>query len=236
MGRRRVSSALKGLDKSHLNNMSYFFIKKTHGRIDENLSGKNNGGFTLIEMLVSLAVFTIVLFIATSSFLSIVNSDRKSRATRVATDNLNVALEDMSRRIKTGLAYDCGGGGAPLDCSAPSDAFSFTDQNGKFLMYKWGSGNGAIIVGNAASGCGSGYSGGQGCILISEDGGATFLTSTGSDIDVKNLDFYVSGAAPWPDTKQPGVVIAVDGSLGSQTSTKVAFKIQTSITQRQYDH
>jgi len=37
-------------------------------------------GFTLIEMTVSLGLFTIIMFIATSAFLSIVNTDRKARS------------------------------------------------------------------------------------------------------------------------------------------------------------
>ena len=76
-------------------------------------------------MVVSIGIFTIVLFIATSAFLSVVNADRRSYATRIAVDNLTVALEDMSRRIKTGSWYDS---------SVPTN-FSFKDQDGNTISY-----------------------------------------------------------------------------------------------------
>jgi len=182
-------------------------------------------------MIVSLAIFTIALFIATSAFLSIVNSDRKSRATRVATDNLNLTLEEMSRKIKTGSSYSCLGAPGVADCYTAQGVLAFTDQTGVRIIYKRGAGGGSV----AAGGCGAGYAATQGCILRS-DGGAAFVQSTSPEIDVTNLRFFVTGSAIWPDSVQPSVVIAIDGMLGNQAATKVAFKIQTTITQRAYDH
>jgi len=195
----------------------------------------DQSGFTLLEMIVSLAIFSIALFIATSAFLSIVNSDRKSRATRVATDNLNLTLEEMSRKIKTGSSYSCLGAAGVADCYTAQSILAFTDQTNVRIIYKRGVGGGAIVGGVSASGCGTSYTATQGCILRS-DGGAAFIQSTSPEIDVTSLRFFVTGSALWPDTTQPSVVVAIDGMLGNQASTKVAFKIQTTITQRAYDH
>lgn len=193
-------------------------------------------GFTLVEMIVSLGIFTIVLFIATSAFLAIVNADRKSRATRIAIDNLNLALEDMSRKIKTGTAYGCDGGG---DCVAGS-VLSFTDQNNKSTVYKRGSGSGAIGVGIVAGGCGDILYTDKGCLLRADETGL-FTLATSPEIDISGLKFVVSGSATWTalDKKQPVVVIAIDGVLGANSpsgSGRSAFKIQTTVTQRAYDH
>lgn len=203
---------------------------------------KKHGGFTLLEMIVSLAVFSVALFIATSTFLSVVNSDRKSHSTRIATDNLNLTLEDMSRRIKTGLNYNCSGNAGVADCvptTNPSSIIAFDDQTGTRIVYKRGVGSGAIVGGTSASGCGTGagYGVTQGCILRS-DGGAAFLPITSQEIDITALRFFVVGSALYTsgDRNQPTIVVAVDGSLGNQTSTKVSFKMQTTITQRAYDH
>lgn len=197
-------------------------------------------GFTLVEMMVSLAIFTIILLIAMSAFLAIVDGDHKTRAFRIATDNLNLALEDMSRKIKTGSTYNCGGGLGVADCAATANSvFAFTEQDGvSRTIYKRGFGPGAIVNGASASGCGlPSFDAAQGCILR-EDSGLSIL-ATSPEIDIKSLNFYVLGSAPAPDTNQPVVVVSIDGSLSTSTAAFVGdagFKIQTTITQRGYDN
>jgi prepilin-type N-terminal cleavage/methylation domain-containing protein len=195
-------------------------------------------GFTLVEMIVSLGIFTIALFIATSSFLAVVNADRKARGTRIALDNLNLTLEDMSRKMKTGNSYSCGGNPGVADCTTtpiPS-VFALTDQNGLRIIYKRGIGNGAVAGGVGLSGCGAGYSATEGCVLRSEDGGGSFLPATSPEINITSLKFVVRGSALFPDKTQPTVLVGIEGALGNQVSTQVDFKIQTTITQRAYDH
>lgn len=194
-------------------------------------------GFTLVEMIVSIGLFTIVLFIASSAFLAVLNADRKSRATRIAIDNLNLSLEDMSRRIKTGKTYNCGAVGAPTDvndCAYPGGTvLAITDQNNQRVIYKRGVGTGAITAGNAVSGCGGTFSSTtQGC-LIRHITSEIPLLVTGKDIHIANLRFVVNGTAT-TDSVQPYVVVLVDGitTAGKITST---FKLQTTITQRMYD-
>lgn len=190
-------------------------------------------GFTLIEMIVSIGLFTIILFIASSAFLAVLNADRKSRATRIALDNLNLSLEDMSRRIKTGTTYNCGGGAGVMDCSYPGGTvLAITDQDDQRVTYKRGVGPNAVILG----GCGNAlFSATQGC-LVREKVPTTPLAVTGKDINIQNLRFVVNGTASYstPDVVQPYVVVLVDGvtTVGKITS---AFKLQTTITQRMYD-
>lgn len=176
-------------------------------------ASQKKNGFTLVEMTVSLGLFTIIMFIATSAFLSIVNTDRKARSVRIAADNLNIALEDMSRRIKTGSSYYCGAGGEALlsvnNCaSGVNTILFFTNQDGTRTKYEL-----------------SGTS-------ILRDG--TSITST--EITITGLKFIVSGSAVGSaDNQQPMVVIVIDGSLGSG-ATASGFKIQTTVTQRAYDN
>lgn len=69
------------------NNMKYISQKK---------------GFTLVEMIVSLAVFMVVAVIAVGALLKITDANRKSQALKTAINNINYALDAMSREIRTG--------------------------------------------------------------------------------------------------------------------------------------
>ncbi len=66
-------------------------------------------GFTLIEMLVAVALFTVVMLIATATIFSIIGGNRKAQAINAVSNNLNFAIESMVRDIKTGYGYTCKG-------------------------------------------------------------------------------------------------------------------------------
>jgi prepilin-type N-terminal cleavage/methylation domain-containing protein len=178
------------------------------------MTSKNSRGFTLVEMTVSLGLFTIIMFIATSAFLSVVDTDRKSRSVRIATDNLNVALEDVSRRIKTGGTYYCGsidtlGVG---DCPTGGNTLFFTGQDALRASY--------TLINGA---------------IWRRIGANPLVQVTSTEINITGLRFIVSGSAPFPDTAQPMVVVVIDGSIGTGTAS-TTLKIQTTITQRAYDN
>lgn len=172
-----------------------------------------SSGFTLVEMIVALGLFTVVLAASSSAFLNVINIDRKSRSMRVAMDNVNLALEDMSRRIKTGTSYDCGGGDIGTNNCDPlgSPTLSFDGQDGKRVTYKL---SGTTI---------------QRTIGI----GGTTLNVTAPDITINTLMFVVGGSTRG-DTAQPYVGILINGTVqaGGISST---INVQTMATQRDYD-
>ena len=61
-----------------------------------------NLGFTLVEMLVSISVFLVVMLVAASSLLSIIDGNNKAQSLKSAINNLNFALEDMEKNIRVG--------------------------------------------------------------------------------------------------------------------------------------
>lgn len=198
---------------------------------------KNKHGFTLVEMTVSIGLFTIVLFIATSAFLSIVNTDRKSRPLRIATDNLNLALEDMTRRIKTGSTYYCGTiyNTGTNDCLNGDTGVFFTDQTDTRVGYKLGT----PAQCNAALPTITNY-GTKSCILRTLNS-ATWTPVTSPEINITSLKFFVKGSAlalgATPEM-QPTVLVIIDGIVGnaSDPAKNASFKIQSMITQRMYDN
>ncbi len=72
------------------------------------LSRKNkNEGFTLIESMVSVAIFSIIMVIGVSALLSVSSANKKSRNLRTVIDSFNYVVEDMSRNFKLGSSYHC---------------------------------------------------------------------------------------------------------------------------------
>lgn len=184
----------------------------------KNINTKTAKGFTLVEMIVAIGLFTIVLFIASSAFLSVLDTDRKSRATRIAMDNLNLSLEDMARRIKTGTSYYCNGTVSDIgasDCSSGGSSIAFTEQDGSTR---------------------TAYRLDAGAIKRTRGVGAE-LSVTAPEITISNLKFIVSGSTIWDplgrDTTQPYVTILVEGTTAGKVTT--GFTIQTTVSQRAYD-
>lgn len=197
-------------------------------------------GFTLIETLIAVGLFSIVTTIASGAFLVMVNADRTSRALRIATDNLNLALEDMSRRIKTGTTYGCGVASGTQDCLSPAGVMlSFSDQVEAKIRYKRGEGAGSPNA-NPIAGCGSalyvtsvgGVPTNKGCILRSTNG--AWVPVTSHEIDVKILKFLVEGSSS-VDNIQPYAVILIEGEVNAPPHPALKFKMQTMVTQRQLD-
>ncbi|MBI3634050.1 MAG: prepilin-type N-terminal cleavage/methylation domain-containing protein [Candidatus Yonathbacteria bacterium] len=173
-----------------------------------------SGGFTLVEMIVSIGLFTIVLFISSNAFLAVLNADRKSRSTRIAMDSLNISLEDMARRIKTGTSYYCGGttsSTGTMDCSSGGTSIAFTEQDGiTRTAYRL---DGTTIkrqVGNTG----------------------VELPVVASEIIINKLIFIVRGSDA-NDSIQPYVTILIDGATTGKVTS--SFNVQTTVTQRSYD-
>ena len=88
-----------------------------------------NRGFSLVEIVVSLAVFSIVMLVATGALLSIVEANKKAQSQQIAMNNLNFAVENMTRAIRVGTNYHCGFSGfsippTPQNCNG-LDFFAF---------------------------------------------------------------------------------------------------------------
>ena len=64
-------------------------------------------GFTLIEMIVSIAIFTVVALVAVGAFLKIIDLNNKSHTLKDSINNLNFALDAMSRDLRVGSNYYC---------------------------------------------------------------------------------------------------------------------------------
>jgi prepilin-type N-terminal cleavage/methylation domain-containing protein len=196
-------------------------------------------GFTLIELMVSVAIFTVVMVIALGSLLSVSGAERKAETLKSVMTNLNFALESMSRTIRTGSNYHCDTSNisstlVPQDCpnaSAGADYMVLEANDSSYVTYCL---NANSIwrqrVNDAAqirTSC------------LPADG---FLQITAPEVIVNDLTFYVKGACSsagsggcTADAIQPKVLISLDGYINISSVASSTFSVQTSVTQRIYD-
>ena len=182
-------------------------------------------GFTLVEMMVSLGIFTMVLSVSVGALLSMVSSNRKTQSLRSAMDNLNLAMEEMSRNITQGREYHCGASDVIVpntikderECPSGENFFlaiedhagDISDDTDQFV-YKLDPTTGRLQK--------------------SINSGQNFKNVTAPSIHIDHLMFYVFDKDT-PD-EVPRVVITIGGTAGTKENTQSSFNIQTTVTQR----
>jgi prepilin-type N-terminal cleavage/methylation domain-containing protein len=167
-------------------------------------------GFTLIEMIVSVALFSFVMTIAATAYLNLISLERQTRANNDLNTNLSFVTDTMTRAIRTGGKYQCGGSGGSNCPLSPSTVFTFvtSDTPSQTITYKLDS--------YAIDECIDS----QPCVAV-----------TDPRIVVNALNFYVSGVGSG-DSIQPQVVIVIHGSVRADSRHITDFSLQTSATQR----
>lgn len=170
-------------------------------------------GFTLIELIVALGLFTVVVTIAGGAFYSMSETNRSVQNTRAVIDNLNLSMEEIARTMRTGVFYFCnpalpvGTLSSGNDCPLGADSIAFMSSEGQRTVYR--------LAGTV--------------IEKSIDGGASFFSLTAPDLRVQDLSFFVSGNA---GTLQPRTIIVIKGMAGVAGKNSAEFVLQTSVTQR----
>jgi prepilin-type N-terminal cleavage/methylation domain-containing protein len=115
---------------------------------------KNNGfqkGFTLIELLIAMSLFVVFISIASGGFVRALRTQRAIVALMAVNDNASLALEQMSREIRTGYNFctkdnpvNSLSNGEFLDCAKlPYNELMFVNASNKVVFYRLE--NGAIF-------------------------------------------------------------------------------------------
>ncbi|MEI8339624.1 MAG: type II secretion system protein [bacterium] len=81
----------------------------------KNKNTKLTAGFTLIETLVAIGLFSVVMSVAFGTLLVMVDANAKSQAIKTAVNNVNFALDLVSNAIETSVP-DYGGVNGSVDC------------------------------------------------------------------------------------------------------------------------
>lgn len=206
----------------------------------------NIRGFSLIELMVSLTIFSILMVVSVGTLLTLIDANAKAQALSSATTNLSFALDSITREIRTGHYYYCKsfndenrpenlpeednmpGGEHDGNCRDSDDAnfIAFVrDRDGKKIGYRLKDGSIEQRVQEANNG--------------------SYETSweklTSDDITIETFRISTGGSVVYeatsPETDQPVVTLHIKGRVANKNGleTETDFNIQTLIVQRRLD-
>lgn len=202
----------------------------------------NRKGFTLVELLVSIAIFSILVTIGVGGFVHALHTQREIAGLISAQSNASVALEQMAREIRTGYLF----------CDSPGNTITTpTGPNGTCQLVDGpeGSIEHGCTVGTAddwtctnildfynAEGQNVDYALQDGELERSQTGPDGYTSITGSNVAVTYLTFTIFGNEEgdnWP----PRITISM-GVGPSSTDPAIAsdtINLQTTVSARQID-
>ena len=91
-------------------------------------------GFTLIELVVAIAVFAVIVSVAVGGFVGALRSQRQVSALISVNNNVSLALEEMAREIRTGRNF-CD---LAFPCPADGSGLTFFNAHGDLVTYQIG--------------------------------------------------------------------------------------------------
>ncbi|MBY0309952.1 type II secretion system GspH family protein [Patescibacteria group bacterium] len=212
-------------------------------------------GFTLIEMIVSLGVFSVVVTITAGALITLIATNQRFQREQNTTTNLAFALDSMTREIRTGSNFYCATGtGTPFDNGAHEHLSGGVIDAGvgsSLLRRDCPDGrNGESLHGISFFEGGNSITTDPGVrrILYYFDLTAgTIYRRVGDErpeqiisntIEIVDADIYVTDTnimlATPADTKQPTVTIHIEARDRSEPSSET-YLMQTTVTQRSLD-
>lgn len=169
-------------------------------------------GFTLIEIIVSVALFTVVMTVALGALFMVISANKQAKGIKLVVNNVNLAMESMTRDLRVGFQYcDSQSQSETGSCDSVTGTTQIwftTDQGDQFSSYRLFDGSIQRRIGTSG----------------------TFFDVTGEDVVIDDMQFYIQGTLAG-DTVQPFVTIVVDGTIRVAEVTD-DFHLQSTISQR----
>ncbi len=164
-------------------------------------------GFTLIEVLVAIMLFSFVIAIAMGIFFNALRGQRSALALMAANDNAESALEQMAREMRTGNSF------VLTLPAADGTSIDFINARGVPVTYRFN----------------PGANPGAGTIERQETGNA--LAITGSNVLVKRLVFIINEGTPSAPSLTR-VTIALEVAPAQKNIQSISTNIQMTVSPR----
>ena len=164
---------------------------------------KRLSGFTVVELLVAMSLFSIVISIVSGVFIRSMRTQRTITAFIAANSNASLAIEQIAREIRTGTDF-CIGENIPCG----SSELKFTNANGEAVRYS--------LTGQA---------------IAKKVGDGSDIPITANNVAVKNLSFNLKGEQ-LGDKNTPRITLSLGVGATGVSFNDALLNLETTISSR----
>lgn len=214
---------------------------------------RGTAGFSLIEMIVSLGIFSIIVTTAVGALLVLISANQRLQGEQSVMTNLSFALDSMTREIRTGYNYYCDMASGSSGMNGPYSIFnedrSQEEAIGAGTRDCSGGGEGAsrrlqglsfYEGGTSIVGAGSPdrrilyYYDSEERTIKRRVGGGEAQSIISSGLEITDAEFIVSGSDPQSsgNNVQPTVTVSIEAR---EVGEEKLYRLQTTVTQRTLD-
>lgn len=191
-------------------------------------------GFTLIEMLVALSLFTIVITIAAGAFLALISVSKGVQSEQTVMTTLTFVLDSMTREIRTGSNYWCNTRAA-LQTPAATTAYRDCINGDAGLSLIESGSSITSAAGNKRIAYYFDTTSSTAKTIMRKVGTNAPQSIVSSGITLTSVEFFVTGTERFDinqtNITQPSVTIV----LQALDDAGVTTTLQTTVTQRELD-
>ena len=186
-------------------------------------------GFTLIEMIVVLAIFSVATVVIVDIFMMASRSQRRTLTVQKIQSEARFSMEAIAREARMDMIDYAFYGGTINEI--PTSILALRDQDDNQIIFK-----------KSSEDCPSGT---DQCLVVSIDGGANWASITSKGVRVVSLNFYIAPTVDpfllnvddgtYASDNQPRVtiVLSVEG-VGVRSEEQTTVNLQTTVSNRIY--
>jgi len=174
-------------------------------------------GFTLLEMIISIGIFSVIVIAAIGITLSVSNAQIKTANIQAIQDNIRFSLELITKEMRTGSKYTL-----TSICAGPGSEISFDTALDEKRVYFLDSANKRIMRAKEM-------------ITTSDCDGSSKKAApfTAEDVFVDRLIFLTTGNLRGPVDGQPRITILLKvRSKSPKFELESSMDLQTTVVQR----
>lgn len=175
------------------------------------LFSSHNKGFTLVEVMVSMAIFAFVMVVAVGAFIKVLDVNKRAQTVKAAVNNVSFTLEALTREMRTGSQYTSITNGVQF--------VAFEDSaTGLPVRHAYRR--------NATTNTLQRAVGRPGAAIAESD----YVTLTGTGVRITRFDVTIGNGSS--STEMPYALIRIAGEAGTIEKNKTTFETQTLVSQR----